>query len=242
MSRLNSMSNSRSNRQTRKNKKGGQNKKDVMTEQYRMLIDRGISESDGQATAIQDSQNMTRSVVPPIMIPRAMANQIHWFRASTISSFNSSTSLPVFAGINFTLNSISGVTAYQDLFDQYAIVAAVVRVFPDSSNNIYTNTGLLLTVIDYDDSNTPTSLNNLRDYSTLVETKANVGQTRVIYPQLAEASYSGAFTSFVGTRAWCDIASPSIQHYGIKIGVDATSNVTPFVIDTTLIFCCRSNR
>ena len=46
-----------------------------------------------------------------------------------------------------------------------------------------------------------------------------------VYPRISTAAYSGAFTSYTNTKApWIDCNSPTVQHFGMKFGIDATMN------------------
>lgn len=228
----------RGDRRDRQNKSSGG--RDPLIAQYKWLVDRGWSISDGSATSIQDAQQFIANSVP-ILIPRNLRNQIHWFTSSYQISFNSSTATPVTGAFTFQLSSVNDYTSYQAVFDQYAIVAAVVRIIPDSSSAI-TNTGPLLTAIDYDDATAPTSLLALREYATLVSTGGREAQTRVVYPRMAVAAYSGAFTSYANQRSWVDIASSSVQYFGLKYGIDTTTTAISYDVEISLVFCCRNNR
>jgi hypothetical protein len=211
-----------------------------MQSQYNMLLDRHTEMSDDQAVNKQDALNATRSQQPPLLIPRQISNQVHWFRSSSTSSFLSSTAVNTLQGIFFSFNQIPGYTDYQTVFDEYAIIACVVRIYPAASTAL-SDVGKLTTCIDYDDANL-ISAAQIREYGTCMETKGSVGQTRVVYPRIANALYSGTFTSFGSTRSWIDIASPAVQHYGLKVAVDPTSIAIPYDTDVQYTFCCRSNR
>lgn len=143
----------------------------------------------------------------------------------------------------FQFSFIPGYLDYTAVFDEYAIIQTTLRVTPLTVDTTTGDViGSLVTAIDYDDANAPTGLTQLREYSTACDTRANIGHVRVIYPRLSEASYSGAFTSYTTTRSWLDMASPAVQHYGLKIGIGANPRAITFKIEVTYIFCTRSNR
>jgi len=53
---------------------------------------------------------------------------------------------------------------------------------------------------------------------------ATVTFSRKWRPHIATAAYSGVFTSFKNEPStWIDVASPGVQHYGLKVAADVTS-------------------
>ena len=240
----NSGRNTQRRSQSSVNRRASNGRNGQAKQQFETAINRGIERSDDQVIAPFDAFDLRRSTIPPLSIPKQIMNQVHWFQSTYDSSqIATSTTLDTLGAINFTLGQLPGVLSYQDLFDEYAIVLATVRFLPTSVNAGTSGIlGTFATAIDHDDSNAPTLYTDILQYSTCVETKGLQGQTRVVYPRVAVAAYSGVFTSFANTRTWCDIASPSIQHYGIKYAHGATSSVLIYRISVTLTFCCRSNR
>jgi hypothetical protein len=101
-------------------------------------------------------------------------------------------------------------------WDQYKIVQVRLSFYPtfvDTSATV--NYPPIHTVIDYDDS-TAVAQAQLNEYSTLMVSNSGTYFERIINPQFAIAAYSGAFTSFAPKKGWVDVASPSVQHYGLK--------------------------
>lgn len=207
------------------------------------MIDRGVTQSDGQAISPLDRTDKLRSTMPPIAIPKQVRNLIHYFKSSYDTQWVSSTTVATFQALYFTLSNVTDAGSYETIFDEYAIQAACIRIIPIQGPNA-TNTleGTLWTVLDHDDANVLASTTAAQEYSSVMITRGTQGQTRVVYPRLAEASYSGAFTSFTNTRAWCDVASPNIQHYGLKAAIGASTTATLYQVEVDLYFCCRNNR
>jgi hypothetical protein len=238
---------SKGSRSTRGQARTGRNSgKSRIHQVYQNQIDRGVMTSDQQAILPNDAYDVIRSTMPPTgqSIPKSLPQLVHWFRSNYEIQFGTSITVPTFGALNFTFNQINDYASYVAIFDEYAIIEATVRFIPvqapgTSGSPLY---GEFLSVLDHDDSNLPASLQTIREYSTLLTTKGNIGQTRVVYPRLAEASYSGAFTSFTNTRAWVDAGSPSVQHYGIKWGADTSTSPILYNISINLVFCCRSTR
>ena len=90
---------------------------------------------------------------------------------------------------------------------------------------------LILALIDFDDSNAPTSTTDLADYTNCVVS----GPTEVIQgtlvPRFAYGAYSGVFTSFANHKPdWIDAASPGVEHYGLKIAATTTNSAVTYTI------------
>jgi len=103
----------------------------------------------------------------------------------------------------------------------------------------------LFTVIDYDDATAPSGISALLEYMTLETTQAGSFCVRALNPRFATAAYAGVFTSFAQSRGWVDVASPSVQYYGIKWGVPALAagTTTPvYTIYADVIVQCRNAR
>jgi len=177
--------------------------------------------SDQAALSLQDQfERSSASTRVPVSVPKRIAKQGYWLRASyTGASLSSSTTVPTAVSLNFTLNSLNNVASYVGVFDQYAIVCAIVRIrAPDNAVASPSVTpGVLHSVIDHDDSSGLTSVGMAQEYSTHMSTPGYISQTRVIYPRIAIAAYSGAFTSFANVRSYVDAGNAGVQHYGLKI-------------------------
>jgi len=133
---------------------------------------------------------------------------------------------PTFGALAFTLADLPSYTEFTALFDQYRFERVVVKFIPASAlstTNAY-HIPPLFTVIDYDDANLPGSVNELRQYQTLMVVPPCAPHVRTLTPRLAIGAYSGAFTSFAQARSWCDSASPAVQWYGLKYSVDSSSS------------------
>jgi len=138
-----------------------------------------------------------------------------------------STTLEVFTGFQFNVNALPQLSTLAALFDQYRIARVEFWLIPNGTASSVT--GLYSTAIDYDDSTSLTTYNQILSYQNVVTTQPDTGQYRSFVPHVAVASYSGAFTSFANeTAPWIDAASPSVQHYGVKFGSTPTSVVASY--------------
>jgi len=137
-----------------------------------------------------------------------------------LAAFTSSTSLSVYYGTYFTINSLDQISQLSAVFDQYRIVEIEAWIIPTNIGSTGTSgggNGLLHSVIDYDDAIVLSSEGQALDYTNVLSTPSNEGHYRRFTPHAAVAVYSGAFTSYGNVEApWIDLASTSVQHYGLK--------------------------
>jgi len=139
----------------------------------------------------------------------------------------SSSSVPVFAGTNFTLSDLDQYTTFTALYDQYKITRLEAWVELNSPANTISNTHLnkLYTSIDYDNSTAPTSIGSIQDFQNCVETSILDGHYRSWVPHVAFATYSGTFVSYANVAApWIDCNSTAVQHYGLRGAVGSSSS------------------
>ncbi len=139
------------------------------------------------------------------------------------------TSAATFKGqvVTITLNLFYGYASFIGLFDQYRFREIEFWLLP---NTVATSTdaGQLAAVVDLDDTGTPGNMNTLLGYpNCCVVSQLTGGIYCKFVPQLALAAYQGAFTGYTGADPpWCDSTNPSIQFFGIKVGVDGTAGAT----------------
>lgn len=141
-----------------------------------------------------------------------------------------SNSVPTFLGQSFNVNAhVNQWSSFANIFDQYRVACIEAWLIPGMSGTTTTNTGTqsLYSVTDYDDANTPSSNDNLLQFTNVIVSPSTNGHYRKWVPHIAEAAYSGAFSSFANkTAPWIDVASSSVQHYGLKAGLDAGATVS----------------
>jgi hypothetical protein len=135
------------------------------------------------------------------------------------TTINNSTTVSTFSSQTVTLSLFNQYTSFTSIFDQYRIALVEVLYLPRANaitaGNV--NYGLFATVIDYDDATVLASMAEALDFSNSISAQAYLAQRRVFIPHVAEAAYSGAFTSFANVAApWIDCSSPNVVHYGVK--------------------------
>jgi len=128
----------------------------------------------------------------------------------------------------FQLSNLDNVASLASLFDQYRLDLVVLRcrpIYTESIPQASTMMPRLYSVIDYDDSNLPTSLATLREYSSIVETSPCREVSRIVVPRLAAEVYqTGGFGGYGNARMWVDVASPNVQWYGVKTAIEGGLN------------------
>jgi len=160
-----------------------------------------------------------------------------------VGSIVTSAAVSTFGSVNIQLSNFANATALGLLFDSYRFKNVTVRFVPETFPAGGTGYPPLLTVLDYDDSVNFTTTAAMRAYDTLYETPFGSYQERTFTPKYAVGTYSGAFTSFSQASGWCDIASASIQWYGLKWGIDTTSAIqTAWIVEVDAIIEFMSPR
>jgi len=150
---------------------------------------------------------------------------------------NIATSTTLFTNFSwkFALNDLPNASEFTTLYDQYRIVHVVLHFICNMTQGIPSaaNLGAMYVVKDFDDANL-LSVNtdylqyaNCRVYNPLCRTRKVS-----IRPRIAVASYGGgAFTSYANQPStFLDVASPSVEHYGIKVGFSATTVVISYQV------------
>lgn len=128
-------------------------------------------------------------------------------------------------GYQFQLDQLPGYTEFTTLFDQYRIPLIEFQLISLQSTGSQVGGGFtpckLLSVVDYDDANAPATENDLLQYENVKVVGCITSHTIKFKPRIATALYGGAvFTAFGnGAAQWIDVASPSVPHYGIKLGI-----------------------
>jgi len=162
------------------------------------------------------------------------------------------TPVDVFLALAFRLDDLPDYAEFTNLFDQFCILGVQIRISPRVSNatvstSANTGTQFLYGVLDRSDITLPTSMQQLREYQTLktwtTTTETNRPWTIKMSPRIAVAAYSGAFSGYSAPGlTWIDAQSPSVQHYGIKLGIPAgftAGTVTFYDMDFCYHIACR---
>lgn len=146
--------------------------------------------------------------------------------AVTLQASNSfvSTSLsaPVFASSSVTLASFPAFSAYTGLFDEYKIESIEAWLDPNVTMSSTAASTMFASAVDLDDANTPLVFSDVSERQGAILSDSGTGHYHRWRPYVANALFSGAFTSYGSEPApWIDCASPSVQHYGLKVATSA---------------------
>lgn len=173
----------------------------------------------------------------PNMERHLPADQSVTIQESIVSTayLTSSTVAAVFQGLTFALNNFtSSAMGLAGVFDQYRIdLLEVWLVNHDPTGVNQGNPGILVSAIDHDDGNTPTSIAQLQSYSSSLTSSGACGHYHRFVPRIAIASFAGTFNGYTNEGPqWIDSASSGVQHFGFKVGVTPTNTASVYDLIT----------
>lgn len=160
--------------------------------------------------------------------------------------------------VSITAAFLGNFTNASAIFDTYRIRSYTVdfvprgnQVFntPSAVGGIPSTSGLspLYTVIDYDDTTTPTSLVQLYEYESVKYVAAGRPHKRKIYPKTLTQLYESAISSGYAPKRgdWIDAATDDVPHLGLKWGITYPapgSAVGVYDIIVTVNYQCKDQR
>jgi hypothetical protein len=119
-----------------------------------------------------------------------------------------------FGAYAIRLSDLPSYTELTQSYDDYRIIQVELSFIPTSDNNY---AAPLITAIDYDTSSSPVSVNDLLQYRTAMKSEVGSACVRQFIPKVADALYSGAFTSYgLIPMKWISCDSPGVFHYGLR--------------------------
>ena len=96
----------------------------------------------------------------------------------------------------------------------------------------------MYSVIDYDDSNPLTTSSAFREYSNCTETQYE-SIRRSWIPTISTVAYvsGGAATGYMNVYSpWISIGSPTVEHFGLKVGMEGGAGTIPQVVEVNTDF------
>lgn len=140
-----------------------------------------------------------------------------------------------FAGYNFSLEDVPNYTEFTALYDMYKINAVKITFLPQMTQNVSLGSvnnpqasTRFFSVIDYNDSSAPTSIDELRQYQSCKMTPILRKHTRFIMkPKILDSSNSSR-------SPWISTSSPSTNYFGLKVAVENMSSSTTTFMDYTI--------
>jgi len=182
--------------------------------------------------------------VAVLALPR---RQLHLFRRSYDGGLVATAAgIPTFGAVVTSLSLLPDFTEFTALYDAYRIVQIRVTFYP-ISNNVLPSAARLYSVIDYDDGVLLPTTGAAEEYDSCQVSSVDnsVAIQRVYNPRIAQAVYSGAFTSFAQslTGTWIDTASSTVQYYGLKWALDPSTAITNvYRIEVDCVIQCKNSR
>lgn len=148
---------------------------------------------------------------------------------------------PALYAFNFSLSDLPNYTEFTNLYDNYKINAVKVNFYPKITESVSTGsvnnpdaTVRFLSVIDYNDSTPPLSVQELRDYKTCKASSILRPKSRYIYkPKIVDSSSTVR-------SAWIATSSPSTNWFGLKVAIDPTTTAMTFGIEAKY-YCSFKN-
>lgn len=138
----------------------------------------------------------------------------------------------------FNLASVPDVSDFTALYDQYKIKGIKYTLIPRISNAGPSGAvgnpsilGNIWSVLDFDDSNIPASLNTLLQYQNVKRTQYNKIHSRYFKPSVQLGVGTPLASSLIRKNQWIDAANISAQHLGIKLWVDGSYGPYPLEFD-----------
>jgi hypothetical protein len=165
-----------------------------------------------------------------------------------VASVTSTSAAEGLYGYSTSFDQIPDYTSCQNLYDRYKINRVVWRIKANTAQPVPAaspSISYLFACVDFDDGSAPSSVSIVGNYENCV--LASVSEDLLIEyrPKIAIAAYSGAFTSYASnSNQWIDMGSPSVQHYGLKIGVSqsTSTNVNNWLVFVTIHYSMSHRR
>lgn len=145
-------------------------------------------------------------------------------------------------GMSFTLANIQGISSWLAVFDQYKIAGIEVWITPSSSSLAPSDNFRWLSVVDYDDSTSP-SFNGLLQYSNVTDCGRNEGVYRNFVPHINSGVGAGGSTVLSGdvTSPWINSAQSGVNHFGIKFSMSATTTTVVLAVRARFHIVFKNN-
>lgn len=131
----------------------------------------------------------------------------------------------------FSLASLSGVSDFTTLYDQYQIKACKISLIPRYTEASASGSliGNMWSCLDYDDSSAPLSIDTVLQYQNVKRTRMNQIHSRYFKPCVNNAiiQSGSTVTSSPKSNVWIDVANTAVEHRGVKFWFEqSTAGVT----------------
>jgi len=166
-----------------------------------------------------------------------------WQTAEYGNQTTSSSGAEVNGAMNFKMSDIQGIASWLAVFDQYQIREIEAWITCASGTNISVDNFRWLTVVDYDDSITPT-FNGLLQYSNVTDAGRQEAVYRRFRPHVALGILvnSGSLASAAKKQSmFIDSANQTALHYGLKWSLSATATTAVLAVRVRFHLQFRNN-
>jgi len=162
---------------------------------------------------------------------------VHYFTrfqdGGTITGLTGTTS--TFGVVYWDLASLPGYGEFLSMYDFFKINAVQAKFIPTSNVSLGNNdtvarlteySNRFISILDYNDRNVPTSLNDLRQYSNCKVTGNNRIHKRFLHPKPLitmdeDSNVSNSYGIAQAARnPWISTQSNQCEYYGIKYGIE----------------------
>lgn len=190
--------------------------------------------------------------------PQRSLQLVHKFKRmySVGDVFKTASSTPYLNAFDFSLQDLPAYSEFTALFDFYKICAVKFIFVPGwTQSEVNVNTGApvsaqinlgaarCFSAIDYNDSSSPSTINEIREYGNCKWSPMVKGHKRYFKPRAMDSSNSYN----INKNTWIDTSLPNKPYYGIKFGIDfnsysflSTTNIGK--IEAVIYFKCKSVR
>lgn len=172
--------------------------------------------------------------VPDVPRLRFKKDKVYTFTKSFFyGNLNPTATLDAFAGIAFSLDQTTGYTDIVNLFDEYRIVQAIVKIVPNQNSFDHP----IYTALDYDDAGAPAGVSAMLQYDTLRIQSSSTVIERVINPCLAVQVYNTSLQTGYSPKwgVWIDTQYPGVTHFGLKVLTPAIAGTTTSLFNSSTI-------
>lgn len=158
---------------------------------------------------------------------------------------------PYLNSYSFSLGQLPQVSEFTNLFDRYKITHVQLRFFlkidPSAQTAANASFPKLYFVKDYNDTSTPSNLDELRQHNKCQVRVLNPNRPIIvnIKPAVLSETYRGVATTTYSPkwRQWVDCTHTDVPHYGLKWGIDDFTNTNyKLDIEGKMWFACKDQR
>lgn len=173
--------------------------------------------------AVSTALSRSYSRVPRFLPPKPTSLRCR--RSVFYSAVTTSTTLETLGAYSFQLSDLVNYTEFTGLFDEYKINSVCLKFFPQTTSKSNVPNALLITAIDKNDSNPPTSVNEILQHDDCVVVDLGQNNTFIINnPKMNVSSQTALTPTYAGQTnmtGWINNTTPTVQHFGFRFAVPA---------------------